>query len=145
MVTTVGGITTLRDAAAYALDAAVKGRGTKTDGPTPMPTDAHGRYLRKSLLTRPGTAAGEALKGGISTDVLSAYLPQIVRDSMTVVLHDTTSAVGGTDAVLTISANVDLSQAKLLAVDAQAGLGGSSGPRRTTRTPVTPPTATPRR
>ncbi|MDW4899709.1 glycosyltransferase [Streptomyces californicus] len=125
VVTTVGGITTLRDAAAYALDAAVKGRGTKTDGPTPMPTDAHGRYLRKSLLTRPGTAAGEALKGGISTDVLSAYLPQIVRDSMTVVLHDTTSAVGGTDAVLTISANVDLSQAKLLAVDAQAGLGGS--------------------
>ncbi|MGW4251918.1 glycosyltransferase [Streptomyces californicus] len=125
VVTTVGGITTLRDAAAYALDAAVKGRGTKTDGPTPMPADAHGRYVRKSLLTRPGTAAGEALKGGISTDVLSAYLPQMVRDSMTVVLHDTTSAVGGTDAVLTISADVDLSQAKLLAVDAQAGLGGS--------------------
>ncbi|MFJ6490499.1 glycosyltransferase [Streptomyces californicus] len=125
VVTTVGGITTLRDAAAYALDAAVKGRGTKTDGSTPMPADAHGRYVRKSLLTRPGTAAGEVLKGGISTDVLSAYLPQMVRDSMTVVLHDTTSAVGGTDAVLTISADVDLSQAKLLAVDAQAGLGGS--------------------
>ncbi|MFI1190212.1 glycosyltransferase [Streptomyces californicus] len=125
VVTTVGGITTLRDAAAYALDAAVKGRGTKTDGPAPMPTDTHGRYLRKSLLTRPGTAAGEALKGGISTDVLSAYLPQIVRDSMTVTLHDTTSAVGGTDATLTISADVDLSRARLLAVDAQAGLGGS--------------------
>ncbi|MFH8885323.1 glycosyltransferase [Streptomyces californicus] len=125
VVTTVGGITTLRDAAAYALDTAVKGRGTKTDDPTPMPTDTRGRYVRRTELTRPGSAAGEALKGGISTDVLSAYLPQMIRDSMTITLHDTTSEVGGTDATLTISADVDLSQAKLLAVDAQAGLGGS--------------------
>ncbi|MFH8435842.1 glycosyltransferase [Streptomyces sp. NPDC018007] len=125
VVTTVGGITVLRDAAAYALDTAVKGRGTKSGGATPMPTDAHGRYVRKTALTRPGTAAGEALKGGISTDVLSAYLPQMIRDHLTLTLHDTTSTVGGTDAVLTLSADIDLSQAELLAVDAQAGLGGS--------------------
>ncbi|MDQ0984517.1 glycosyltransferase [Streptomyces sp. V2I9] len=125
VVTTVSGIPALRDAAAYAVDTAVKGRGTKSGDATPMPTDTHGRYVRKTALTRPGTAAGEALKGGISTDVLSAYLPQMIRDSLTVTLHDTTSAVGGTDATLTLSANVDLSQAKLLAVDAQAGLGGS--------------------
>ncbi|WP_405465672.1 glycosyltransferase [Streptomyces anulatus] len=125
VVTTVGGIPALRDAAAYAVDTAVKGRGTKSGDATPMPTDTHGRYVRKTALTRPGTAAGEALKGGISTDVLSAYLPQMIRDSLTVTLHDTTSAVGGTDATLTLSAHVDLSRAELLAVDAQAGLGGS--------------------
>ncbi|MFH9611274.1 glycosyltransferase [Streptomyces sp. NPDC017448] len=125
VVTTVGGITALRDAAAYALDTAVKGRGTKSGDATPMPTDARGRYVRRTALTRPGTAAGEALKGGISTDVLSAYLPQMIRDHLTVTLHDTASAVGGTDAVLTLSAAIDLSQAALLAVDAQAGLGGS--------------------
>ncbi|MFE1819522.1 glycosyltransferase [Streptomyces anulatus] len=125
VVTTVGGIPALRDAAAYAVDTAVKGRGTKSGDATPMPTDTHGRYVRRTALTRPGTAAGEALKGGISTDVLSAYLPQMVRDSLTVTLHDTTSAVGGTDATLTLSAHVDLSRATLLAVDAQAGLGGS--------------------
>ncbi|MFH8686614.1 glycosyltransferase [Streptomyces anulatus] len=125
VVTTVGGIPTLRDAAAYAVDTAVKGRGTKSGDATPMPTDTHGRYVRRTALTRPGTAAGEALKGGISTDVLSAYLPQMIRDSLTVTLHDTTSAVGGTDATLTLSAHVDLSRATLLAVDAQAGLGGS--------------------
>lgn len=125
VVTTVGGIPALRDAAAYAVDTAVKGRGTQSGDATPMPTDTHGRYVRRTALTLPGTAAGEALKGGVSTDVLSAYLPQMIRDSLTVTLHDTTSAVGGTDATLTLSANVDLSGAKLLAVDAQAGLGGS--------------------
>lgn len=125
VVTTVSGIPALRDAAAYAVDTAVKGRGTQSGDATPMPTDTHGRYVRRTALTRPGTAAGEALKGGVSTDVLSAYLPQMIRDSLTVTLHDTTSAVGGTDATLTLSANVDLSGAKLLAVDAQAGLGGS--------------------
>ncbi|MFD4856771.1 WXG100-like domain-containing protein, partial [Streptomyces atratus] len=125
VVTTVGGITALRDAAAYAVDLAVKGRGATTDAATEMPTNSNGRYVRKTVLTRPGTAAGEVLKGGISTDVLSAYLPQMIRDSLTVTLHDTTSAIGGTDATLKISADVDLSRARLLAVDPGAGLGGS--------------------
>ncbi|MFI8817050.1 MULTISPECIES: glycosyltransferase [unclassified Streptomyces] len=125
VVTTVGGITVLRDAAAYAVDLAVKGRGTTTDAATVMPTDGNGRYVRRTVLTRPGTAAGEVLKGGISTDVLSAYLPQMVRDGLTVTLHDTTSTIGGTDATLKISADVDLSRARLLAVDPGAGLGGS--------------------
>ncbi|MEU5714530.1 glycosyltransferase [Streptomyces sp. NPDC020403] len=125
VVTTVGGITVLRDAAAYAVDVAVKGRGPASDAATAMPTDGSGRYVRRTVLTRPGTAAGEALKGGISTDVLSAYLPQMVRDSLTVTLHDTTSTIGGSDAILRISADVDLSRARLLAVDPQAGLGGS--------------------
>ncbi|MCX5345592.1 glycosyltransferase [Streptomyces atratus] len=125
VVTTVGGITALRDAAAYAVDLAVKGRGATTDAATEMPTNSNGRYVRKTVLTRPGTAAGEVLKGGISTDVLSAYLPQMIRDSLTVTLHDTTSTIGGTDATLKISADVDLSRARLLAVDPGAGLGGS--------------------
>ncbi|MFG3468542.1 glycosyltransferase [Streptomyces sp. NPDC047982] len=125
VVTTVGGITVLRDAAAYAVDLAVKGRGATSDTATAMPADGNGRYVRRTMLTRPGTAAGEALNGAISTDVLSAYLPQMVRDSLTVTLHDTTSTIGGSDATLRISADIDLSGARLLAVDPQAGLGGS--------------------
>ncbi|MFC9620580.1 glycosyltransferase [Streptomyces sp. NPDC056930] len=125
VVTTVGGITALRDAAAYAVDLAVKGRGATTDAATEMPTNSNGRYVRKTVLTRPGTASGEVLKGGISSDVLSAYLPQVIRDSLTITLHDTTSAIGGTDATLKISADVDLSRARLLAMDPGAGLGGS--------------------
>ncbi|MFJ8850961.1 glycosyltransferase [Streptomyces sp. NPDC102437] len=125
VVTTVGGITVLRDAAAYAVDLAVKGRGATSDTATAMPAGGNGRYVRRTELTRPGTAAGEALKGAISTEVLSAYLPQMVRDSLTITLHDTTSTIGGSDANLKISADVDLSGARLLAVDPQAGLGGS--------------------
>ncbi|MFB6505514.1 MULTISPECIES: glycosyltransferase [unclassified Streptomyces] len=125
VVTTVGGITALREAGAYAVDRAVSGGRSTTNTPTEIPGNAETPYVGKSPLTRPGTAAGEVLNGGINSDVLSAYFPQMVRDSLTVTLHDTTSEIGGTDADLKISVGVDLARAELLAVDPGAGLGGS--------------------
>ncbi|MET9921979.1 glycosyltransferase [Streptomyces sp. NPDC006435] len=125
VVTTVGGITALREAGAYAVDRAVSGSRSGTDTATAIPGSDGTPYAGKSPLTRPGTAAGEVLNGGINSDVLSAYLPQMVRESLTITLHDTTSEIGGTDADLKISVGVDLAQAELLAVDPGAGLGGS--------------------
>ncbi|MGW2180952.1 glycosyltransferase [Streptomyces sp. NPDC001732] len=125
VVTTVGGITTLREAGAYAVDRAVSGARPTTDTAMAIPGSDENPYVGKSKLTRPGTAAGEVLNNGISSDVLSAYFPQLLQDSLTVTLHDTTSDVGGTDVDLKLSADIDLSGARLLAVDPGAGLGGS--------------------
>ncbi|MEC4020858.1 hypothetical protein, partial [Streptomyces sp. H27-D2] len=127
VVAGVGGIPVLREAGSFALDAAGP---TPTGGARPRPgqtaTGESGHpYLGKGKLARPGTASSEAHYNNVSFEVLSAYFPQVVRDRLTLPLHDTTSSQGGLDATLRLFAGVDLAKARLVTLDPGVGLGSN--------------------
>ncbi|MFD9561257.1 hypothetical protein [Streptomyces sp. NPDC059994] len=133
-VARIEGIAELREAGAFVLDAAgplPRGgirpplgtrAGTWTGTALGQGGDPH---RGRGALTRPGAAAAQVHADTVSHEVLAAYFRQVLTQGLTLGLHDTDSAHGGFDATLRLFANIDLDSAVVVALDPDAGIGGS--------------------